>query len=239
MSAVGGSLCLTHVRIHAGARTLIDSLDVTVDPGECVTVLGPPDSGKSVLLAWIAGTLDPGLKARGRASIDGENILALAPARRGVGLMFQDDLLFPQLSVGGNLMFALVPTVRGHASRVKAIERALREIGLDGCANLHPRALSEDERARVSLMRMLLAQPRVLLLDEPFRRFDAPTADEMRRFTFAHVRRRGIPTLLATRERADAELADGRVIMLAGGRPAAAEAVEEPPSAARRRVRIA
>ena len=132
-----------------------------------------------------------------------------------------------------------MPRDRGSGGSRAAIERALREIGLDGCANLHPRALSEDERARVSLMRMLLAQPRVLLLDEPFRRFDAPTADEMRRFTFAHVRRRGIPTLLATRERADAELADGRVIMLAGGRPAAAEAVEEPPSAARRRVRIA
>ncbi|HEX8739240.1 MAG TPA: ATP-binding cassette domain-containing protein [Casimicrobiaceae bacterium] len=236
---MGGSLCLTHVRIHAGAQTLIDSLDVTVDPGECVTVLGPPGSGKSVLLAWIAGTLDPGLRARGRASIDGENILAVAPARRGVGLMFQDDLLFPQLSVAGNLMFALVPTVRGRASRAAAVERALREIGLDGCANLHPSALSDGERARVSLMRMLLAQPRILLLDEPFRRFDVPTADEMRRFTFAHVRRRGIPTLLATRERADAEVADGRVIMLAGGGSAAAEAVEEVPRAARRRVRIA
>ncbi|HEU5480207.1 MAG TPA: ATP-binding cassette domain-containing protein, partial [Candidatus Tumulicola sp.] len=146
---------------------------------------------------------------------------------------------FPQLSVAGNLMFALVPTVRGRASREAAIERALREIGLDRCANLHPSALSEDERARVSLMRMLLARPRVLLLDEPYRRFDARTADEMRRFTLAHVRRRGIPTLLATRERAAAEVADGRVIMLAGGRPAAPEAVEEAPRAMRRRVRIA
>lgn len=239
MNAVGGALCLTHVRIHAGARTLIDSLDVTVDPGECVTVLGPPGSGKSTLLGWIAGTLDPGLKARGRASIDGENILALAPARRGVGLMFQDDLLFPQLSIAGNLMFALVPRVHGRASREAAVERALREIGLDGCANLRPSALSENERARVSLMRMLLAQPRVLLLDEPFRRFDASTADEMRRFTFAHVRRRGIPTLLATRERADAEVADGRVIIFAGGRPAVPEAVEEAPRVAHRRVRFA
>lgn len=236
---MGSSLCLTHVRLYAGVRTLIDAFDVTVASGECVAVLGPQGSGKSALLAWIAGSLAPGLKARGRASIDGEDILALAPAKRGVGLMFDDDLLFPQMTVAGNLLFALVPTVRGRAARHAAVERTLREIGLDGCAELYPEALSNDERARVSLMRTLSAQPRVLLLDEPFCRFDAALADEVRRFTFAQLRRCGIATLLATRERADAEAAGGRVVTLAPVETGAPGVPDEQAREPRRRVRLA
>lgn len=239
MTAMGSSLCLTHVRIHAGTRMLIDALDVTVAPGECVAVLGPPGSGKSALLAWIAGTLDPSSRARGRASIDGEDILALAPAKRGVGLIFQDDLLFPRLTVAGNLLFGLVPSVRGRAARRAAVERALREIGLDGCAELYPESLSKDERARVSLIRTLLAEPRVLLLDDAFRGFDAAAAAEMRRFTFAQLRRRGIATLLATRERADAEASGGRVVMLAPIEADASGADGDGAHVPRRRVRLA
>lgn len=218
---------------------LIDALDATVASGECVTVLGPSGSGKSALFAWIAGTLDPGLKARGRASIDGEDILALAPSKRGIGLMFEDDLLFPQLSVAGNLMFALAASVRGRPAREAAIARALHEIGLGDCAGLRPWALSDDERLRVSLMRSLLAQPRALLLDAPFRRFDAPLADEMRRFTLGHARRRGLPVLLATRERADADAVGGRVITLAPDQASGPRAAEHEAPELRRRVRLA
>lgn len=236
---MGSSLCLTHVRIQAGARMLIDALDVTVEPGECVTVLGPSGSGKSALLGYIAGTLGPGLRVRGRVSIDGEDIRALAPAKRGIGMMFQDDLLFPQLSIGGNLLFALVPSVRGRAVRREAVERALREIGLDGCAELRPDELSAHERAQVSLMRTLLAQPRVLLLDAPFGRLDAALKDGMRRFVFEHARRRGLPVLLAMRERADAEAVGGRVVMIAADQPEAFAAVTQATREPGRRVRVA
>ncbi|MGH8802467.1 MAG: ATP-binding cassette domain-containing protein [Casimicrobiaceae bacterium] len=227
------------MRIQAGTRMLIDALDVSVEPGECVTVLGPTGSGKSALLGYIAGTIGPGLRVRGRVSIDGEDIRALAPAKRGVGMMFQDDLLFPQLSVGGNLLFALVPSVRGRAARREAVERALREIGLEGCAELRPDELAAHERARVSLMRTLLAQPRLLLLDEPFRRFGAALKDRMRRLVFEHARRRGLPVLLATRERTDAEAVGGRVVIIAADQPAVSAAVTQATREPSRRVRVA
>jgi putative thiamine transport system ATP-binding protein len=211
---VSGALCLTGVRIDLRSRPLIEPLDLTVNPGECVTVMGPSGSGKSTLLAHIAGTLDPAFRARGRFFIGGDEITHLAPERRHIGIQFQDDLLFPHLSVGGNLAFALPAHIRGRDSRRAAVEQALREAGLDGFADRDPATLSGGQRARVALMRTLLAQPRALLLDEPFSRLDTPLRSDLRRFVFEHSAERGLPALLVTHDESDAQAAGGPVVML-------------------------
>lgn len=222
MSAAREALCLTRVRILIGTRMLIDSLDLTIEAGRCATVTGPGGSGKSALLAWIAGTLDPELRARGRASIGGDEIATLPPERRRIGILFADDLLFPHLTVAGNVAFALPPGIRGRDARRTMAERMLREAGLDGLGVRDPEALTAGQRAKVALMRTLAARPRALLLDDPFARLDLQFRGDMLRFAFEQAALRGLPTLLVTRDVADARAAGGAVIMLSGDAAASA-----------------
>src|SRR5262245_3230554 len=98
-------LALDNVTIALGSRRLIDALTLAVTPGEVATLMGPSGSGKSTLLAFLCGTLDPAFRATGTARIGGEDLGPLPPEWRHMGILFQDDLLFPHLSVGGNLAF--------------------------------------------------------------------------------------------------------------------------------------
>jgi len=205
---------LAAVRIALHGRPLLGPLDVRVRPGTTVTVMGPSGCGKSTLLAFIAGTLEPAFTAAGAVRIDGDDVLALPPERRHVGILFQDDLLFPHLSVGDNLAFALPRTLAGRAQRRAAVAQALAEADLAGFEGRDPATLSGGQRARVALMRTLLAAPRVLLLDEPFNRLDAALREDFRRFVFDHARERSLPVLLVTHDAADAAAAAGPLIEL-------------------------
>ena len=210
------ALQLDGVAIALGERVLVPALDLVVEPGECVTVMGPSGCGKSTLLAYLAGTVDPVFRVRGRVRVGDDDLTGLPPERRRLGLQFQDDLLFPHLSVGGNLAFALTPHVRARGERRRRVDQALDEAGLAGFAERDPATLSGGQRARVALMRTLLAEPRALLLDEPFNRLDATLRGEIRAFVFDHARERRLPALLVTHDAADAQAAGGRVIRIEG-----------------------
>lgn len=207
-------LILDDLTILRGGAPLV-SLDLRIAPGEVVTVMGPSGVGKSTLLAAITGTLDPGFALWGGIRLDGRDLTALPPEARHVGILFQDDLLFPHLSVGANLAFGLSPRIRGRAARRARVEEALAEIGLAGFAERDPATLSGGQKARVALMRMLLSEPCALLLDEPFSRLDAALRGQIRELVFARARALSLPTLLVTHDAADAEAAGGRVIELA------------------------
>ncbi len=208
-------LVLTSVRIALHGRLLVPLLSFAVMPGECVTVMGPSGCGKSTLLAFVSGSIDPVFEASGRVAVGDADISSLAPEHRRVGIQFQDDLLFPHLSVGGNLAFALAGHVRDRSLRRERIEQALVEADLAGFAHRDPATLSGGQRARVALMRTLLSEPNVLLLDEPFNKLDAQLRQDFRRFVFEHAAQRGLPTLLVTHDATDAQAAGGRVIELA------------------------
>jgi putative thiamine transport system ATP-binding protein len=204
-------LRLIHVGLRVGGNDLLRGFDLAVAPGAVTTVMGPSGRGKSSLLSYICGTLEPVFEASGKVWLDGVAIEGLPPERRRVGILVQDDLLFPHLSVGDNLAFALPPTVRRN-ERQDRIEAALREAGLAGFARRDPATLSGGERARVALMRTLLAEPRALLLDEPFGKLDRALRDRVRGFVFDHARAAGLPTLLVTHDEADAAAAGGAVV---------------------------
>lgn len=206
-------LILERLTIRKGGLPLL-SLDARVARGEVLTVMGPSGSGKSTLLAAIIGTLDPAFSLTGRILLDGTDITRTAPEARRTGILFQDELLFPHLSVGGNLAFGLPPAYRGRARRRARVAAALADIGLEGYANRDPATLSGGQKARVALMRTLLAEPRALLLDEPFSRLDASRRSQIRELVFARARNEKLPVLLVTHDEQDARAAGGEVISL-------------------------
>ena len=210
------SLRLEKVRLGLDGRTLLD-LDCTVAPGEILTLMGPSGSGKSSLLAFVAGFLPPAFEAYGHVWLNGDEITALPAERRRVGLMFQDPLLFPHMSVGANLAFALSrEAAKPKPERARLVEEALAEAGLAGFSDRDPATLSGGQQSRVALMRVLLARPRALLLDEPFSRLDRELRAQMREFVFAEARKHDLPVLLVTHDHEDAEAAGGTVIELEG-----------------------
>lgn len=204
-------LGLEAIRISLGGRLLL-AADATVGPGQVFTVMGPSGAGKSTLLAAIAGFADPAFEITGRVLLDGEDITVLPAEDRHVGLLFQDALLFPHLSIGGNLAFGLAGR---RQDRPERIARALEEIGLAGFGDRDPATLSGGERSRVALMRLLLSEPRAVLLDEPFSKLDAALRQEMRALVFGRLRDAGLPAVLVTHDAADAEAAGGTVLELA------------------------
>lgn len=204
-------LSLRDVALRVAGKLLLGPLSLDVAPGAVATIMGPSGSGKSSLLAYLCGTLDPAFAASGMATLDGADLSAVAPEKRRIGILFQDDLLFPHLSVAGNLAFAVPANA---PDRKRRIDAALAEAELDGYGERDPATLSGGQRARVSLMRALLAEPRAILLDEPFSKLDAGLRGKMREFVFAHIRARQIPCLMVTHDEADAAAAGGYIMRL-------------------------
>jgi len=207
-------LRLDRLDIALAGRSIV-SLDAHVAPGEVLSVMGPSGIGKSTLLAAVSGTLAPAFTLHGRVYLHGEDLTDLPVEARRIGMLFQDELLFPHMSVGSNLAFGLNPAIKGRARRCAAVDAALAEVGLAGFADRHPDTLSGGQKARVALMRMLLSEPRALLLDEAFSRLDTERRGQVRALVFDAARKRGLPVLQVTHDLSDAEAADGRIHRLA------------------------
>lgn len=181
---------------------LFRQVNFCVPPGEIVTLMGPSGSGKSTLFSWMVGALSSDFKAQGELWLDESRCDTLPVETRGLGILFQDALLFDHFSVGQNLMLALPSRIKGEARRER-VEQALRSAGLENYSASDPATLSGGERARVSLLRALLAEPQALLLDEPFSRLDKALRTTFRTWVFDAVRARNIPAVLVTHDEED------------------------------------
>jgi putative thiamine transport system ATP-binding protein len=198
----------------ADGRPLIGPISLEVGAGEVATLTGPSGVGKSTLLDAVGGHLGPAFRRGGRVILDGRDVTDLPPEARRIGLIFQEAVLFPHLSVADNLAFGLDPAVRGRAARRAAIEAALARAGLRGMGGRDPATLSGGQRARVALMQALLAEPDALLLDEPFSSLDKGLRAEIRAFTFERLRSLGLPALIVTHDAEDIAAAGGRFVEL-------------------------
>lgn len=188
------------------------SLNEQVKGGEILTVMGPSGSGKSSLLNWLTGTLPSGFSANGEVWLNGENINNLPAHLRHIGVLYQDALLFSHLSVSGNIAFAMP---KGNKKqRLEKIEHALEQVGLKGMANRHPDNLSGGQQARVALLRMLLSEPKAILLDEPFSKLDPQLRVDTRELVFSQIREHKLPAIMVTHDHSDAEAANGKLITL-------------------------
>ena len=185
-------LVIDGLNVSRQGRPLV-SLSATIGRGEVLTLMGPSGIGKSSVIKAVAGFLPPGLSATGRIALDGTDISALPPERRQIGVLFQDSLLFPHFSVSENILFALPPG-GSRRERCKRVVDLLGQVGLADLLDRDPATLSGGQQARVALMRVIAAEPRALLLDEPFSKLDADLRASVRAFVFDIVRERLLPT---------------------------------------------
>ena len=192
-------------------RPLVTGLSFVLPKGQIRLLQGASGCGKSTLLSVISGTLDFGITWRGEIKLDTVDIGALPPHRRSVGLMFQDALLFPHISVGDNLALGLVKEIRGKA-RHKAVRDALAAAGLDGFGMRDPSSLSGGQAARIALMRALLADPKVLLLDEAFSSLDPDLRRQFGQFVVKQIKEKKIAALLVSHDVVDQEFTTDPVL---------------------------
>lgn len=209
-SPARSGLCLSEVVIRLGQSLLI-TVTAEVAPGAVLTVMGPSGSGKSTLLSFVGGFLDPVFNASGAVSVDGVDLLSLAPEARRAGILFQDPLLFPHMSVGANVAFAIPAEISDRRQRRRISAEILADMDLVGFEARDPATLSGGQKARVALARVLVSRPRLLLLDEPFSKLDMGLRAQMRALVFERARRAGLPVILVTHDEADAEAAGGAV----------------------------
>lgn len=200
------------VSVSFGSRRVLDAVSLAVARAEVVALLGPSGSGKSTLLRVIAGLLAPD---SGEVLLDGASVTAMPTHRRNVGLVFQDEQLFPHRTVVQNVEFGLRMQRWPSAERRERVEDLLQLVGLSGFADRRVTELSGGEAKRVALARTLAPRPRVVLLDEPLTGLDRELHDGLVDELASLLRVTGTTALLVTHDRDEARLIADRVVEIA------------------------
>jgi len=203
------------ITVRFGERTVLDRVSLNVGEGEVVALLGPSGSGKSTLLRVVAGILPPDA---GSVLVDGAPVDTLPPHRRRVGMVFQDEQLFPHFDVAGNVGFGLRMQGWSTADAARRVAELLDVVGLAGFAERRVQRLSGGEAKRVALARALAPRPAVLLLDEPLTGLDHELHERLVTDLGAVLRAAGTTALLVTHDRAEASALAARTVEWHAGR---------------------
>jgi thiamine transport system ATP-binding protein len=203
------------ITVRFGERTVLDRVSLNVGEGEVVALLGPSGSGKSTLLRVVAGILPPDA---GSVLVDGAPVDTLPPHRRRVGMVFQDEQLFPHFDVAGNVGFGLRMQGWSTADAARRVAELLDVVGLAGFAERRVQRLSGGEAKRVALARALAPRPAVLLLDEPLTGLDHELHERLVTDLGAVLRATGTTALLVTHDRAEASALAARTVEWHAGR---------------------
>src|SRR5215813_4274744 len=225
-------LVLENLSKRFGTHLAVDSLSLGVEKGEFVSLLGPSGCGKTTTLQMIAGFVEP---SGGAVRLEGRDLLAVKPARRGLGIVFQSYALFPHMTVAQNVSFGLEMQGVAAAERTKRVGETLELVGLAAFADRFPRQLSGGQQQRVALARALVIRPPILLLDEPLSNLDAKLREEMQIELRQIQRSVGTTTILVTHDQAEAMALSDRLVVMNHGRveqiDAPHEAYERPATA--------
>jgi thiamine transport system ATP-binding protein len=197
------------ISIRFDDRLVLDQVSLHLDDAEVVAVLGPSGCGKSTLLRVIAGLLQPD---SGSIWLEDADVTDLPPHRRGIGLMFQDEQLFPHMSVAENVAFGLRMQRAGSAETAARTRELLGLVGLPGFGDRRVQHLSGGEAKRVALARALAPRPRVLLLDEPLTGLDRELHDRLVTDLGEVLTATRTTTLLVTHDRDEAKALATRVV---------------------------
>jgi spermidine/putrescine ABC transporter ATP-binding subunit len=198
-----------------GDQLAVRGIDLTLQPGEFVTLLGPSGCGKTTCLRMVAGFVAP---SRGRIIMGGRDITALPPYRRNTGMVFQSYALFPHKTVAENIAFGLRVRRLARAEREQRIAEALRLVHLEQFASRYPAQLSGGQRQRVALARAIVIRPEVLLLDEPLAALDLKLREELQVEIKRVQSALKITTLFVTHDQGEALSMSDRVAVMQDGR---------------------
>ena len=188
--------------------------DWSAAPGRMVAVVGPSGAGKSTLLSLIAGFLAP---TAGRVLWDGRDLARLDPGARPLSIVFQDNNLFPHLTVAQNVGLGLSPGLKLDRAGWSRVDESLRRVGLDGLGARKPAALSGGQQSRVALARVLLRSRPLMLLDEPFAALGPALRAEMLDLVREVAAETGATVLMVTHDPRDAQRLGGETVLVAEG----------------------
>lgn len=206
-------LAISHLTVgYPDKPAVLVDVNLTVAPGEVVALLGPSGSGKSTLLLAVAGHLAP---SAGEIAWDGRSLAGVPAHERGFGLVLQDPLLFPHLSVVDNVAYGLRRQGANKTAAREQSQRLLEWAGLGEVAGRDPATLSGGQAQRVAVVRALAPAPRLLLLDEPFSALDGPLRRRLAADVRGLVLDRGVPALHVTHDESEAVSIADRVVNLA------------------------
>lgn len=210
----GSFLEIRKVSHFYGQKAALRNVSLEAFQSEVLALLGPSGSGKSTLLAVIAGIVK---SHEGKILLDGNNLLDLPPQSRGLGMVFQDFALWPHMTVAQNVAFPLRARGRALDNIKDRVEKALASVGLLGFESRRPHELSGGQQQRVALARAVVAETRLLLLDEPLSALDPATRASVRSELADILRKLNITTIIVTHDREEAFELAHRIAVLVDG----------------------
>ena len=208
-----GAVELAGVTKRYGVQTVVDGVSAAVAPGEFFTILGPSGSGKTTTLSMIAGFTLPDA---GQVMLDGRDVTQAAPRERGLGMVFQNYAIFPHLNVFENVAFPL--RARGIGGVAARVARALGMVQLSGLEARHARQLSGGQQQRVALARAIVAEPGIVLMDEPLGALDKNLRYHMQTEIKDIQARLGMTVVFVTHDQEEAMNMSDRIAIMDAGR---------------------
>ncbi|PRD14178.1 ABC transporter ATP-binding protein [Pantoea coffeiphila] len=209
-----------------GEHRILNHIDLDIEPGSIVALLGPSGCGKSTLLKILAGLLEP---QQGTLHF-GERLIASAakstpPEQRDIGMVFQDYALWPHMTVAQNVAFPLLMRRVSAHERQQRVMQALQRVGLGDFAARKPSDLSGGQQQRVALARAIIAEPKILLFDEPLSNLDTDLRESLCLEMATLLRQLGTTAVYVTHDRREAEILADRIVWLAAGSVSAIQTV--------------
>lgn len=198
-----------------GEANAVDNVSLSIAEGEFYSLLGPSGCGKSTTLRMVAGFVAP---TAGRILIGGQDVTDLPPERRDIGIVFQNYAIFPHMNVAENIAFGLKLRRKSRDEIRAAVTDALAQVGLSGFEDRYQRNLSGGQQQRVALARVLVTQPRILLLDEPLSALDKALREEMKFWIKDLQQRLGITTIYVTHDQDEALTMSDRIGVMRAGK---------------------
>jgi putative spermidine/putrescine transport system ATP-binding protein len=198
-----------------GEGNAVSEIDLHIGEGEFFSLLGPSGCGKSTTLRMIAGFIKP---SAGKILIGSDDVTALPPEKRDIGIVFQNYAIFPHMNVAENIAFGLKLRKRAKNEITWRVTEALKQVGLSGYGERYQRQLSGGEQQRVALARVLVTEPRILLLDEPLSALDKGLREEMKFWIKDLQKKLGITTVYVTHDQDEALTMSDRIGVMSKSR---------------------
>lgn len=205
---------IKNVSVHLDDQPILRNVSLEVADGEFVSLLGPSGCGKTTMLKTVAGLLPVG---RGEIYLGDQEVSRVPTHKRGAVVVFQDLRMFPHMTAAENVAFPLKMQGVPKKERLKIAAEFLKKVHLDGRENQPVSKMSGGQQQRVALARALAAQPKLLLLDEPFSALDENLREDMRRLVKSLQQELGVTTMLVTHDRGEALSMSDRVALMFDG----------------------